>query len=192
MSSFYSESELESLGLDDYGDNVKISKKASLYSPETITIGDNIRIDDFCLLSGDITLGSHIHLAPFCGLWGQHGIRIGDFSGLSSRVSIYSSRADFSGGSLTNPTVPDSYRPGNITGEVNLGEHVVVGASSVILPDATIETGAVVGALSLVRDGTIPAWEIHFGTPTRCIQERDREAIRELEAAFLDEYEDGQ
>jgi len=188
MSSFYSESELDSLGLAEYGNDVKISTKVSLYDPEKISVGDNVRIDDFCLLSGDISIGSHVHIAPYCGLWGTHGITMGDFSGLSSRVSIYSSSADLTGGSLTNPTVPERYRPNHITGPVTLGEHAVIGASSVILPDTTIETGAAVGALSLVRDREIPAWEVHLGTPTECVRQREKEEILQLEAEFLAEY----
>ena len=34
MSNYYSEEELKKLGVKAFGDNVKISKKASLYSPE--------------------------------------------------------------------------------------------------------------------------------------------------------------
>jgi galactoside O-acetyltransferase len=63
--SFYSEIELSKLGLKDYGKNVLISKKCSIYSPEKISIGNNVRIDDFCILSGNIILGSNIHISTF-------------------------------------------------------------------------------------------------------------------------------
>ena len=52
--SFLSESELKTIGFLKYGTNVLVSRKASIYNPEQIVLGDNIRIDDFCILSGNI------------------------------------------------------------------------------------------------------------------------------------------
>ena len=52
--SFYKKEDLYKLGLKDLGKNVFISKKCSIYTPENISIGDNVRIDDFCILSGHI------------------------------------------------------------------------------------------------------------------------------------------
>ncbi len=51
MDSFYSRDELKKIGLKKYGENVFLSKKASIYNPEKIEIGNNVRIDDFCILS---------------------------------------------------------------------------------------------------------------------------------------------
>lgn len=45
--SFLSESELKTIGFLKYGTNVLVSRKASIYNPEQIVLGDNIRIDDF-------------------------------------------------------------------------------------------------------------------------------------------------
>ena len=61
-SSFFSESELKAIGFLKYGKNVLVSRKASIYNPEQMVLGDNIRIDDFCILSGNIKLGSYIHI----------------------------------------------------------------------------------------------------------------------------------
>ncbi len=49
--SYYSPDELPSLGLARFGDDVRISKKASLYNPGRIAIGSHVRIDDFSVLS---------------------------------------------------------------------------------------------------------------------------------------------
>ena len=66
-SSFFSESELKAIGFLKYGKNVLVSRKASIYNPEQMILGDNIRIDDFCILSGNIKLGSYIHIRPTSG-----------------------------------------------------------------------------------------------------------------------------
>ncbi len=87
--SFYKEEELRKIGIRKYGRNVLISRKASIYSPERLIIGDNVRIDDFCILSGAIQVGSYVHIAAFCGLFShEEKISIGDFAGLSARVSV--------------------------------------------------------------------------------------------------------
>ncbi|MDR2409353.1 MAG: acyltransferase, partial [Bacteroidales bacterium] len=54
MNSFFSKEELKDIGFKSVGDNVLISRKASFYSVSNISIGSNVRIDDFCILSGNI------------------------------------------------------------------------------------------------------------------------------------------
>ena len=186
MTSFYTDKELLQLGLGKVGNNVKLSKKASIYNPENITLGDNVRIDDFCVLSagGEITLGNHIHIACFCALYGQKTIVMENFTTLSSRVIIYTCSDDFSGSSLTNPTVPIEYRPYLIKGIVILKKHVIVGTNSTILPNVTIGIGSAIGAHSLVTK-SLAEWGIYFGAPAKKIKERKPDLL-ELEKMFLE------
>ena len=69
MDSFYSQNELLELGFKKIGTNVLISKKSSIYNAQNIEIGDNVRIDDFCLLSGTIKLGNYIHIGAYSALY---------------------------------------------------------------------------------------------------------------------------
>ena len=46
-----------------FGENVLISRKASLYSPQTISLGNKVRIDEFCILSGLIEIGNFVHIS---------------------------------------------------------------------------------------------------------------------------------
>src|SRR5262245_8011584 len=105
-----SQKEVAALGLGAVGRDVTISRLASFHGNERIAIGDHVRIDDFCILSagaGGIRIGSYVHVAAYVLMVGAERISLEDFSGLSSRVAIYSSSDDYSGSSLTNPTVPD-------------------------------------------------------------------------------------
>lgn len=68
MDSFFSKEELQLLNIK-VGKNVKISRKSSIYG-YNIEIGDNVRIDDFCILSGKIRLGNYIHIAAYSALYG--------------------------------------------------------------------------------------------------------------------------
>ena len=183
--SFYTQEELRTLGLKDFGERVRISRKTSLYGASGIEVGDDVRIDDFSVLGAGpdgIRLGCFVHVAVHCVLIGRARIELCDFSGLSARVTVYSSSDDYSGVHLTNPTVPAEFT-GVQHAEVVVGRHVIVGAGSVILPGAVLEEGAAVGALSLVRD-RCKAFGVYFGAPARKIGERKRDLL-ELEKRLL-------
>jgi dTDP-4-amino-4,6-dideoxy-D-glucose acyltransferase len=185
MDSFYTEDELKTLGLKSYGSNVKISRKASIYTPQTISIGNDVRIDDFvCMMGGEkgIIIGSNVHITFFCILVGTGGIIMEDFSGLSSRVALYSATDDYSGESLTNPTVPLEYKKIQ-KGQIHLGRHVIVGTNSTILPNVTVGEGCSFGAYSLVTKNCDP-WGIYVGCPVKRIKER-RKTLLDLESEYL-------
>ena len=57
METYYSEEELKTLGIKKYGFNVKVSRHVALYRPEELEIGNNVRIDDFTIISGKVVLG---------------------------------------------------------------------------------------------------------------------------------------
>lgn len=183
--SYYSDTELAALGWKRVGRNVRVSRKASIYNPQSIEIGDDSRIDDFCLLSpgaDGIVIGRNVHLAAYSSLIGAARIALEDFTGLSSRVSIYSSSDDYSGHSMTNPTVPPEFTCVRHA-PVRLARHTIVGAGSVILPGVTLHEGCAVGALSLVRKDC-NAFGIYAGNPARLIGTRARDLL-ELEARFM-------
>ena len=176
--SFYSDEELRQLGLGGVGRGVKLSRRASLHNAARITLGDHSRVDDFCVLSagaGGIAIGRHVHVAVFCGLLGQGRIELGDYGGLSSRVTIYSSSDDYSGEFMSNPTVPGEFTRVE-SAPVRLGRHVIVGAGSVILPGCTLHEGSGVGALSLIRSDC-EAFCMYFGSPARRIGRRSARMI---------------
>ena len=101
ITSYYTDEELANLGIKSYGVNVKLSRYARLYSAESISIGDNVRIDDFCILSGHISLGSNIHISAYVALYGSIGIVLEDYTGISPMSVIYSAMDDFSGDFLS-------------------------------------------------------------------------------------------
>src|ERR1051325_4290319 len=140
------------------GKGVKISSKASFYNPSNISIGDYTRIDDFCVISagqGGIDIGKHVHIAVFAALIGDGKISVGDFAGISSRATIYSSNDDYSGNYMTGPTVDKKFT--NVKSSVvNIGKHSVIGSGSVILPGVTIGDGACTGALSFIKEDCEP------------------------------------
>ncbi len=106
---FYTKEELEKLNLKSFGENILISKKCSIYSPSAISIGSNVRIDDYTILTGEVSIGDYVHIAAFCALYGKGGIKIGNFCTISANSILYSQMDDFSGNYLVSPMVPVEY-----------------------------------------------------------------------------------
>ena len=170
MDSFYSEKELWEIGFKSVGDNVKLSRKASIYSPQTISIGDNVRIDDFCILSGTISLGSNIHISAYVALYGAMGIVMEDYTGISPKSVVYSAMDDFSGEYLIGPIHPASST--KVTGGVvTIKKFAQIGSNTVVFPNLTIGEGSVIGACSLVTK-SIGEWGVYYGVPV--VKHKDR------------------
>ena len=183
------DSQLTQMGFASFGSNVQLSDKASYYNCKNIRLGSNVRIDDFCVLSagfGGIDIGNYVHIAVYSSLMGAANITLADFSGLSSRVAIYSSNDDYSGRALTNPTVPAEFT--NVKhANVNIGRHAIVGAGSIILPGVTLEEGVSIGALSFIRKNC-QAFGIYMGSPAKRISERKQDLLV-LERQFINSRE---
>ena len=184
---FLSHKELSILGLKEFGKNVLISSKASIYNPGHIVIGDNVRIDDFCILSpgpsAQFTLKSNIHLGCFSLLIGDSDIIFEDFSGISSYVGIYSSSDDYSGGGMTNPTIPLEFRRVR-SRRVCIGRHAVIGTKSTVLPGCTLGEGSAITAHSLVI-GKVDSFAIYSGSPAKFVKARKKDIIL-LEQRFIE------
>lgn len=173
MDGYYSEKELKELGLKSVGTNVLISKKASIYLPERIKIGNNVRIDDFSFLVGNIELGNYIHIAPYVSIHGTGGgsVTIKDFSAISGFTAIYASTDDYSGNSIANPTVDDKYEK-LISTDIIIESHVIVGLHCVILPHSYLAEGVAMGAMSMLYGKTQP-WYTYIGVPCKKIKKRE-------------------
>lgn len=183
ISSFYSEAELQEIGLKSWGKNVMISRKCSIYSAGDIEIGNNVRVDDFCILSGKIILKDYIHIAAYSALYGgEAGIFIESFANISSRVCIYSINDDYSGESMTNPMVPTEYRHVE-SAPVIIERHVIIGSTSVVMPGVHLANGSSFGSFSFInRDSE--AWSINAGIPFEKIKNRSKNA-QAMEKQFM-------
>lgn len=179
MNSFYNSEELKGLGLKSYGQNVLISRKASIYSPEIIEIGDNVRIDDFCVVSGKISIGNYVHINPHCGIFaGIEGVEIGNYVSFASKVTIYAISDDYSGEYLTSTLIPAS-RSFMKYGKVKIGDYSILGVGVSVLHGVSVEEGTAVGAMSLITTSTKP-WSIYVGIPVRFLKERSRDMLENL------------
>lgn len=188
MNGYYSEKELKQIGLKTFGENVLISKKASIYTPNKISIGHDVRIDDFCVLVGDITIGNYIHIAPYVGLHGTGGGKIimEDFTAISANSQLYAGSDDYSGEVMTNPMVPEEFRK-DITSTIVMKKHSIVALNCILIPGAVVGEGTALSTMSVLSRPT-DDWWIYAGIPARKIKERSRKC-EELEKEFFEKYQ---
>lgn len=173
LNPYYTNRELKEIGFKSLGRQVLISRTCRIYTPEEISIGSHVLIDDFTILNGEITVGDHVHISSNCELYaGEASITIGAFSGISSRCAFYATSDDFSGASLNNPTVPKAFRnEKNLP--ITLGKHVLIGTGCSILPGVTIGEGCSFGSMTMISKSTEP-WGIYIGTPAKRIKDREK------------------
>ncbi len=185
MTSFYSEEELKEIGFARLGRDVMISRKASIYGASSIAIGSHVRIDDFCVLSGNITIGNYVHIAVMTALFGgTAGITFEDYTAISSRCAVYAASDDYSGQYMTNPTVPSKYTH-VIEAPVLIKKHSIIGTGSTIMQGVTLEEGTALGAMTFATKDTKP-WGIYMGF--QCVRVKDRSrGLLDIDLSELDE-----
>jgi galactoside O-acetyltransferase len=115
------------------------------------------------------------HIGGQCHFCVAADLTIGEYSGTSQGVRIYTATDDISssgGGVTVNP--------------VAIARYVCVGSGSVILPGCHIGEGSAIGALSLVNR-PVRAWGIYHGNPVRRVNDRptDIEPMLEVVRARL-------
>lgn len=175
---YLSQEELSEVAFKRIDRAVLIHSTCIVVGAENISIGAHTRIDPFvCLIAptGTITVGRNVHIGAYSYLSGASGIEIGDYANISQGVCLYTRSDDYSGRSMTNPTVPR-----NLTdvdeGPLKVGDHCIIGSGSVVMPGCTLHTGAAVGALSFVKK-SLEAWTIYGGVPATRIKARHRDAL---------------
>ncbi|MDO9634667.1 MAG: acyltransferase [Paludibacter sp.] len=176
MNSFYSQVDLNMLGFKSVGTNVLVSKNVQFYDIAKISIGNHVRIDDFCILSGSITIGSHVHISAYCALYGKFGIELEDYTGLSPRCTVFSASDDFSGDFLISPMVNVEYTNLN-KGKVLISRYSQIGANCIIFPNLTVSEGVAVGAFSLVN-ASLDEWSIYAGIPAKRLKSRTKGLLK--------------
>jgi dTDP-4-amino-4,6-dideoxy-D-glucose acyltransferase len=184
-STYLTEEDLKDFGFKSIGKNVRISSDARIYGQENISIGNDVRIDDFVILSavnGYINIGNYVFIARNSHLSGFLGIEMHDFSSMAANVVIYSASDDYSGDFLTAQAIPQKYTA-HIGGKVVVGKHVIIGSGCTIIGACNIGEGCSIGAMSLIQKDLLP-WGVYVGIPCKRLKER-KNGLLKLEEQFL-------
>lgn len=162
--------------------NIKRYEYSKIVGIENIEFGKNIIIDDFVFIyaAGKIKIGNFVHIACFTSIAGGEYIEIGDFCALSHGSRILSATDDFKSWGFGNSTISGKFRNTKRL-PIKIGNFVIIGANSVVLPGVVIGEGATVGACSVVTKNLEP-WGVYIGN--KKIGERDRDGVLKNFANF--------
>ena len=193
---FYSEEELHNFGFASLGENVKISRLARITDAHTMHIGSFVRIDNYCSLSGVLTLGDFVYIASSVVMrGGNRGIILKSFCSVDSKSTLYAGEEEES-----PPIIPETKALGRTARlwrlysrrdearaqpPLILEKHVSIGPECTVLPGVLIGEGAAVGGFSVVKKNLAP-WGIYAGNPARKVKEREKATLLEQEKIFLE------
>jgi acetyltransferase-like isoleucine patch superfamily enzyme len=139
--------------------------------------GKDVTIYDSTTIVGEIDIGDHTWIGPFCSLDGTAGLSIGRYCSISAGTHILthdSARWALSGGSAQY-----DYSP------VRIGNNCFVGTHAVITKGVTIGNHCVIGAGSIVTSD-IPDNSIVFGVPGRVAGKVFIQETGEIEFEFFE------
>ncbi len=176
------------------GKNLIIDIGVSIDGPEHISVGDNVFIDKYCVIStgkevsgkveqklndcykfekGDIVIGSDIHLAQFCILMGYGGLHIENKVVLSAGCKIYTltnTAYDLNDKGTIVSLMP--YKNANfLMSPVVLEQNVWLGLETIVMP------GVVIGQNSFCVSSSVLVNKFSensyiSGNPSKRIRER--------------------
>lgn len=182
---YFTDYQLREFGFYQIGKNVKVSSKCSFYAIRG-TIGDNVRIDDFCIFKGEIDIGSNVHVCSYSMVSGaQAPVILSSFCVLAARCSIYTGSNNHSVTALPAPLAPEAYSS-QVIGPVHIGAGVMVGAHVVILPNTWVGDGASIGAGCVVSGQVTEGGMLRSARPTVLTNKRDVKSIRKMIARYFE------
>ncbi len=185
------------------GKNVIIDEGVLIHNPESITIGENVWIDRYCILiagkvnlqgkivkrrknrefkweEGELIIESNVHIAPFCLIQAHGGAYIGQNCALSSGVKVYSLSNMPRNPYNLDETVyfsPMANNSAYFIGPVMLKENVGIALNCIILPGVMIGENSFATPNSVLLSSITPNSYVS-GNPAKRVKERFKAAVR--------------
>ncbi|MRI34331.1 hypothetical protein EOPP23_15180 [Endozoicomonas sp. OPT23] len=168
------------------GKNVIIGKTVRIRNPEKVWIGDNVIIDDYTYMSGEIILGDYVHIAAGCVLSASMSkITMEAFSGLSAGCKVYAGSSNYMKCGLDLPTIPKEFQFNVIQEDVYFESFALVGAASIILPGCRLPQGlAIAAALTVRKKDKLLAWHVLLDAQGKQVRRRGIDKLKRMVSQF--------
>ncbi len=178
--------------LGSVGKNVVFGANVVLRHPHKIVIGNNVVIDDSCVLDAKgqdnegIVIGDNVFVGRNTLVYCQNGnICIGDNANIGSNCQIFSANSVsigqdvlmgaysylVGGGHIAQDVTISINRQGRKALGITVGEDVWLGAHVTVLDGITIGKGVIAGAGAVVKDSVSP-YAIIGGVPAKVLGDR--------------------
>lgn len=133
---------------------------------------NDVTIYNTTVIQGDVAIGEHTWIGPYCGLDGTGKLSIGKYCSLSAGVYIHTH--DTVKWAVSGGKAPYEYKP------VSIGDCCFLGVRVIVLPGVSIGNHCVIGAGAVVTED-VPDFTIAAGVPARpvgrVVVEGDRVAM---------------
>jgi acetyltransferase-like isoleucine patch superfamily enzyme len=163
------------------GVGARVGKTVRIRRPEEVIIGDGCIIDDFTYISCEMVLGKHCHIAPNVTIsGGSSKVTLGDYVAISTGCSLHAASSDYLTASLDLPSVPEELRFGGTAEEIVLGDHVILGSHTVVMPGVNLPTGVATGAHTILRNKKYEEWFLYLGHEAKKTLRRNHKKLDEI------------
>src|SRR5207253_6847326 len=98
-----------------------------------------------------LKVGKYTHIGANSTLIGGDAeITIGDFVNIAPGCRLIAATNDSAGGGLVGPAIPTEFAAKSIIENVTIGDHVLFGTNTVVLPGTHVPEGVSTGAMTLL------------------------------------------
>lgn len=150
--------------LKSIGKNVIIGKTVRIRNPERVIIGNDVIIDDFTYISGNLEIGNYVHIASGCNFQSaDNKITIRNHCGFASGVKVFAVSSDFLNPDFDMPCYPKSIRKGGVRKDVSFDDYCLIGGNTVIQPGVCLPEGVAISANALAKPMEYLPWRLYFG-----------------------------
>lgn len=144
----YTREELLALGFASVGRDVSVSKDVRFFAISG-SLGDNVRIDTYAILTGDIVLAERVHISPFCFLSASGGrITMHADSGVGSHVALLTKSDDYTAAEVNDDN--------KLSGDITVGQNTIIGSGCKLFPGVTVGANASIGSHCILTTDVKP------------------------------------
>jgi acetyltransferase-like isoleucine patch superfamily enzyme len=160
------------------GNNVFIGHNVVFTNPKKVILGDNVRIDPFCLITTELEVGSYAQICAHAVLGGgaQHKITLGKWNFIGYGSKLFCASEDYSG-----EFGPVNEFWGNnkiFRGNIEFADYSGIASDVIVLPGVKFPIGCTIGASSFVYSKSkLDEWSVYLGNPLKFHKKRNKKNV---------------
>ncbi len=162
------------------GENVFIGQNVMFTNPSEVSLGDNVRIDPFSLITSKLEVGNYVQICSHTVLGGRdQTIKLGDWTFIGYGSKLFTASEDYSGND--GPVNEFWGRNKTYKGDITLKDYSGIASDVMLFPGVTLPEGCTVGAKSFIHTkNELKSWSVFIGSPPEFHKKRNKKRVIEL------------